>query len=345
MGKTGKLGPPPGSDSYSEVQPVTARRTTDRAVTIGGADLYRLNCRGCHGEAGLGAPPEINSVINPVRATSPRLTRERMKTVGMQMSASEVAKLASDAEAGLLTRLHSGGQNMPAFPQLNQHEVRVLVAYLKQLAAVPGAQKEQRQLRETQIRVGELIVKGTCHTCHDATGLNPDGEQLLRGAIPPLSALTARAGESGLVRKVTRGAPVFMGPLATPSRGRMPVFDYLTDEEASDVFRYLTEYPPQPAVDENPPDVQRAGTVVAARLDSGGAYPGAPQGGGTATIPGLTLLFAAIVVVVIAMIAGGLAFTFREISRLGAEGEARMSSLLQGEVEARDGDSVISVCS
>src|SRR5271169_1057829 len=68
MGKTGRLGPAPalmGEEaglSQSEVNLLLAPTT----VTLHGADLYRLDCQGCHGEAGLGAPPEINSVINQI---------------------------------------------------------------------------------------------------------------------------------------------------------------------------------------------------------------------------------------------------------------------------------------
>ena len=89
-------------------------------VTLHGSDLYRLNCQGCHGESGLGAPPEINSVINPVRATSVSLVVARMKERGMDISYTDASKLAQQSKAALSNRLHKGGENMPAFPQLNR---------------------------------------------------------------------------------------------------------------------------------------------------------------------------------------------------------------------------------
>jgi mono/diheme cytochrome c family protein len=99
MGKTGRLGPSetmPGDDSPRwEQQPLPVSAT--QAVTVRGADLYRMNCRGCHGESGLGAPPEINSVINPVRATSVALVIERMKTVGMDVSPATAAEMAQQS--------------------------------------------------------------------------------------------------------------------------------------------------------------------------------------------------------------------------------------------------------
>src|SRR5271169_2056371 len=59
MGKTGRLGPSPDMsrgeipDRKSELSLVLAPQT----LPLHGADLYRLNCQGCHGASGLGAPP------------------------------------------------------------------------------------------------------------------------------------------------------------------------------------------------------------------------------------------------------------------------------------------------
>src|SRR5271167_2674017 len=172
MGKTGRLGPPapqPG-EMGSPWQPYLAPNVTSHTLTLHGSDLYRLNCQGCHGESGQGAPPEINSVINPVRATSVALVMERMKTAGMDISHADAAKLAQQSNTALLQRLHNGGPDMPAFPHLNDAEIRSLIAYLKQLAGVPGAGSEQLAVKESSVRVGEHIVKTTCHTCHNAAG-------------------------------------------------------------------------------------------------------------------------------------------------------------------------------
>src|SRR5208337_2056563 len=126
MGKTGHLGPPPPmqAEETASWQPRLSAGAAPQTVTIHGADLYRLNCQGCHGESGQGAPPEINSVINPVRATSVALIIERMKTVGMDISRADAVQLAQQSNTALLQRLHNGGQNMPPFPHLNDAEVR-----------------------------------------------------------------------------------------------------------------------------------------------------------------------------------------------------------------------------
>lgn len=259
MGSTGRLGPAlaPRDPMLRRAADVAGGYRTD-AVTLHGEDIYRLNCRGCHQESGQGAPPEINSVINPVRATSLPMVMEKMKARGLEVSAHDAAEMARQANDALLKRLHEGGENMPAFPQLSDPEVRALVAYLKQLAEVTGAAREQASLKASPVHIGEQIVKSTCHTCHGAMGTNPDAQQLLEGSIPPLSTLTTRVSRAEMIRKVTQGAPIAMGDPALPYRGRMPVFYYLTPEEVADVYLYLTLYPPG----QNATEVAEADTLA-----------------------------------------------------------------------------------
>jgi mono/diheme cytochrome c family protein len=285
----------------------------------------------------LGAPPEINSVIDPVRATSAALTVARMKKSGMDMSASAAAEMARQSQSALLDRLHHGGQDMPSFSQLNDAEVRSLIAYLNQLAGVPGA--KQLTVTETPVRVGELVVKSTCHTCHDATGANPDLQQLENGVIPPLETLTTRVDQMELIRKVTSGAPITMGTPPTPHRGRMPVFYYLSKSEAADVYLYLTNYPPtllagsdvvvagvqgpdgnapgagggEPS--SNPADL-RAPTPTTQR-----AQPNTPTMSDGVPDWVVTFLLIALGGAVLTLITGGMAFAAYELTRLGRKGE------------------------
>jgi mono/diheme cytochrome c family protein len=246
MGKTGRLGPPatmPG-EGPARWQPALSPGFAAQTVALHGGDLYRLNCQGCHAESGLGAPPEINSVIDPVRATSVAIIMERNKRIGMDMSRSAAAELAKQSKTSLLQRLHNGGQDMPPFPYLGEAEVRSLLAYLRQLAGVSGAEREQVALKESPARIGEQIVKSTCHVCHGAAGPNPNPQQLLEGAVPPLNTLTTRTNLPEFVGKVINGASISMGTPPLPCRGRMPVFGYLSENEAADVYVYLMLNPP-----------------------------------------------------------------------------------------------------
>jgi mono/diheme cytochrome c family protein len=250
MGRTWELGPAPSASGQEgpgwQLNLSPSFNTIE--VSVHGSDLYRLNCQGCHQESGLGAPPEVNSIIDPVRASSVAAITARMKAAGREVDRAMVTELARQSYALLIQRLHEGGKDMPR-PSLNEPEIRAVLAYIEQLSGVPGAEKKQVELKESRYRLGEHIVKSTCHTCHSAAGPNPTPQQIMDGAIPPLSALTARVGLSDFVRKVTSGATIVMGspPFSYRDsyRGRMPVFSYLTEDEAASAYLYLTLYPPR----------------------------------------------------------------------------------------------------
>ena len=328
MGKTWRLGPPapaPGEPA-PQWQPDWPPAVASQILTLHGSDLYRMNCQGCHGESGEGAPPEINSVINPVRATSVELVMARVKMAGMEIDHADAVKLAQQSHTSLLQRLHNGGENMPPFPHLNEAEVLSLLAYLRQLAGVPGAEREQLAVKESPIRVGEHIVKSTCHTCHGATGPDPDPQQIWDGAIPPLSTLTMRKSRPEFIRKVTRGAPVLMGPSPMLHRGRMPVFYYLSEEEAADVYLYLTLYPPSESA-----GLETTSGLTQPRSAGGGTPPGH---GGASSVPDnkvpevqpqsegaplqTVVLLMGVASLVSLLLAGGLGFTIYEFQRLSA---------------------------
>jgi mono/diheme cytochrome c family protein len=252
------------------------------------------------------------------------------------VSPAQATQLAQQAQEALLDRLHNGGKSMPPFSQLNEAEVRSILAYLRQLAGFPGAENEQIAVSESPVRVGELIVKSTCHICHSAAGPNPSPEQLLNGSIPPLETLTTRKNQSGLVEKVTEGAPVLMGKPPMLFRGRMPVFHYLTSDEAADVYLYLTAYPPsgfsivEPVATTSHPD--RASTGIDRPEPAPGTRAGLNSGSSelrrldspaetqpVAWILGIALLAAVLV-------AGGLSFTLWEFKRLSSRNEQRSSA-------------------
>ncbi len=257
----------------------------------------------------------------------------------MEISRADAVKLAQQSKTALLQRLHDGGENMPPFPHLNEAEVASLFAYLKQLAGMPGRGVEQLAVKESPIRIGEHIVKSTCHTCHGAAGPNPTPQQLGDGAIPPLSTLTTRKSRPEFVRKVTQGAPILMGTPPTLYRGRMPVFYYLSQHEAADVYLYLTLYPPSElasclhdnrAVSNGSRERRRhassAGSLSSRRCRQQPAENSALQARDRRTCrPSLCWL--SLAALVILLLAGGLGFTMHEFKRLAAEKPTDRSSL------------------
>lgn len=210
-----------------------------------GADLYRISCRACHRPDGSGAPPEINSIIGPVRSASVAWMTERMKAAGRPVDAAFIRELTSSTEGDLRRRLKVGGHAMPSFDHLSDEEINTLRPYLDLLAGLPGAEQRQRVIAESSARVGELIVKGTCHICHDATGSETAPVTVLSNVIPPLDSMPQRKPFSEFVRKVREGTPIPFGTPGVWSRGRMPVFNYLTEREAAAAYSYLSLYPPR----------------------------------------------------------------------------------------------------
>jgi mono/diheme cytochrome c family protein len=327
MGKTGRLGPPRsiGGEETSDWQKPLSADSTNQTVTLHGSDLYRLNCWGCHGEFGLGTPPEINSVINPTRAMSTQVILERMKNLGMDMSRADAAVLANQSKAALLERLHKGGTDMPPFPHLSEPEVRAIVAYLKQLAGVPGAEREQPAVEESRVRVGEHIVKSTCHICHNATGENPNPQQIFNGAIPPLSTLTARTSLPEFERKIKSGAPIVMGTPPSPFRGRMPVFYYLGEDEVADAYLYLRLYPPDGTV----PDLETPATEqkeAASKIVPVGFSIEPTAVGPLSNARDLTMIIFPLAAAL--LLAGGFWFTLREVRRLTAVSDSSKASVM-----------------
>jgi mono/diheme cytochrome c family protein len=146
---------------------------------------------------------------------------------------------------------------MPPFPQLDRAETESVIAYVKQLSGVSEAGQAPRPLEEPVTRVGELLVKGTCHVCHDAaaTGL---GYRVDDGMPPALSLFTERRTPAQLIRKVREG---LAEPSLSARHGRMPLFDYLTPEEVTAAYMYLLTEPPGrvPASPVGPPAASPGG--------------------------------------------------------------------------------------
>ncbi len=136
MGSTGYWGPAP--DDYTP-QPIRGEfGLFDRTMTVSGADLYRLDCRACHQANGEGAPPEINTLIDPVQGTSLVLWTRRMQQLGRPVDPAFARQVVEGSRSDLLKRIVHGGEKMPPFEFLSQDEIQALVAYLDSLAGLPG---------------------------------------------------------------------------------------------------------------------------------------------------------------------------------------------------------------
>jgi mono/diheme cytochrome c family protein len=243
MGWAGQWSPPPSLVSPAQSQTDNTARGT---FVLSGANLYRISCRACHKADGSGAPPEINSLLGPVQAASVPWMMQRMKAMGRPADPAFIRQLTSGTEADLRKRLKVGGHNMPSFDHLSDAEIAVLRPYLDQMAGVPATRGQLHTVAEPSARVGELIVKGTCHICHDATGpSNRPPTTVLNDIIPALASMPHEKTFYQFVQKVREGAPIPLSAGGVMSRGRMPVFNYLNESEVAAAYSYLSIYPPK----------------------------------------------------------------------------------------------------
>jgi hypothetical protein len=169
---------------------------------------------------------------------------EDMRARGRNVDAAFIRQLTTANEADLRTRLRQGGHAMPAFGQISDQEYVVVRPYLDQLAGLGTTTRAPRTIAEPADRVGELVVKGTCHICHDATQ-QARPTNVVGDVIPPLASLTQTKTFAEFRQKVRNGAPVPFGDGGTLARGRMPVFDYITEPEVAAAYAYLIRYPPR----------------------------------------------------------------------------------------------------
>jgi mono/diheme cytochrome c family protein len=241
-------GPPPTSGSAPTPRPSLPSAVplaVGRPVVLSGADLYRLNCQSCHRAEGTGSLPEIKSVLGLVQGSSLELVRQHLQTGGKAATRSAVSAEATRARADLYKRIQKGGQRMPALAHLVEADIDVLYAYLTKLSGSPDASPQSGR-PTSWARLGEQVVKGTCHICHDAVGPRPSEEaRLLQGTIPPFTTLLEDKPVVDFMTKVRSGAPVMTKDPAFHYRGRMPVFSYLQDVEVAAAYMFLIDYPPQ----------------------------------------------------------------------------------------------------
>jgi mono/diheme cytochrome c family protein len=240
----GRYGPTPTEPPAATVGSPSFVPGQSRVIT--GADLYRFNCQACHRAEGTGSPPEIKSLITLVQGSSLELVRGNLHSDKKATQAATVRQQAAQAHNELYRRIREGGQRMPPFAHLQEADIDVLYAYLTELAHTPDSPRQSHRTISWS-RLGEHVVKGTCHICHDAVGARPTGEALLQGAIPALTVLVAENPPVTFISKVRNGAPVVMGRPSFHYRGRMPVFYYLQDAELAAAYDFLVAYPAQAA--------------------------------------------------------------------------------------------------
>ena len=216
-----------------------------RSVEVTGADLYRQNCQACHTAEGTGIPPDVRSLLPMVQGSSIQLMQQKLRHDGHGADVAAARKQAIQMKHDLYARIRQGGEKMPPRGYLDETDIDMLYAYLTRLADTSDAKPLTSRTISWE-RLGENVVKGTCHICHDAVGPRPTPQALVNGEIPPLSTLRADKSVVDFVNKVRTGAATTMGDLPFHYRGRMPVFSYLKGYEVAAAYVFLNDFPPQP---------------------------------------------------------------------------------------------------
>lgn len=112
--------------------------------------------------------------------------------------------MAREAEKSIRDRLQNGGEKMSAFSDLRPDEVAAWLAYLGKLGGV-SSREHAALVSESAAHVGEFVIKGTCHTCHDA--IRPGGARMMmRGIIPSLASLPYDHSVSSVIGQVQCGS-------------------------------------------------------------------------------------------------------------------------------------------
>jgi|GEM_PF-1076217 mono/diheme cytochrome c family protein len=217
------------------------QKSLEALFAIDGEELYRLNCRACHGPRGAGLPPEVSSIVGLASALSPALLEKNMRAKGVAMQPRLARELAQQAEQSLRARLWNGGKEMPPFPQLSQPEIGALIDYLQELAGVERTKAGPVHVTESGWRIGEQVIQGTCRICHDGSGPGAGHLMLMAGRIPALANLPEQLSLEGVVHKVRHGWTGMDGMMHQMSR--MPTFSYLSDEEIAAAYLYIAYQP------------------------------------------------------------------------------------------------------
>ena len=190
----GRYGPGP-NEPAPERKPLAL--PLERTVQLTGADLYRLNCQACHRAEGTGTAPDVRSLLPVVQGSSVEAMRQKLRLEGISGASAEARKEAAQTKRDLYARIQHGGQKMPPREHLQESDLDMLYAYLTELAGTPDARPLTTKTVSLE-RLGENVVKGTCHICHDAVGPSPTEAALLNGAIPSFTTILASKNRGGL---------------------------------------------------------------------------------------------------------------------------------------------------
>lgn len=230
---------PLGHQGGTEVAAATDVKPGVDGFVVSGADIYRVSCRSCHGPRAEGDMPVIPGIVSTISGTSKALLSAQLeKQMGKPPAPAMVAQITQMSKQNILKRMHAGGEKMPPFAHLQPKEIEAVLAYVRSLAGEKP--KHPLRIHESTARMGELIVQGTCHTCHPATGPGAHELVMKKDIVPSLATIPDRPLEM-VTQKVHTGNVSETGAEKRKFKNRMPAFPYLSNQEIAAAYKYLAE--------------------------------------------------------------------------------------------------------
>lgn len=238
------VGPVAAAFIFATVAAAPTRAAAPEKRTSG-ADVYRLNCRSCHGEDGLGTN-RGPSLAEAVRALSPGPAASGDPAASAGAKAER--RSPQEAERRIRERLASGGKQMPSFGDLDRSEANALLAYLRALGSGDSSAETPSATAPSGAALGERIYRKNCASCHEAASAS---EGMMACCRPEsLRGATQRFSQQQVSNLLDRGVCT------------MPSFGYLSADERDALWAFLETL--APGQEQNPTMGQRCPMVQAA---------------------------------------------------------------------------------
>lgn len=143
---------------------------TARVDAVAGADIYRINCQGCHGPARGGT--------------------------GTALALAGILKRRSEQEVRRV--IEEGRGRMPGFGNLKRAEMDALLGYLGQATRSVGRATVRPLGR---VALGERLFRGNCASCHGSRSTRAGGP----GCGMPLAGVTTRLSKQQIENIIRHG--------------------------------------------------------------------------------------------------------------------------------------------
>jgi mono/diheme cytochrome c family protein len=193
----------PNADSHLIKNDTVLGAIANMSSDINAAELYRLNCAGCHGMERQGNPPTFPSLVN-------------IK--------------AKKSKEEIVIQVKNGKGIMPPMTHLSDAEINAIVSYLYDEG--PAVQENFVVEELSTAQKGEMLFKSNCTSCHRTITTDPrpqNANTKVCGMMEPatLSGVPTWYNKNEFARILDKG-PCYM-----------PSFSFMSQADKDAVYDYL----------------------------------------------------------------------------------------------------------